>query len=120
MGRILIIGLVGYIASLLLVLVAEVDKLCRIYALRASTGFFVAAVVPVVSALVAEYTPVDQRARRFAWLGAMSLLGFLFSPALNIVADWGGLWIGNGTTSPALTAQIVIVLSALLGADMIL
>ena len=120
LGRVLIFGLVGYVASLLVMLVPEFETLWGIYALRAATGFFVAAVVPVVSALVAEHTPEFQRARRFAWLGAMSLLGFLFGPALNIVARWAGPWVGAGTTSAALTAQAVIVLSAIFGAVMML
>ena len=82
-GRILIIGLVGYVASLLLLLVPAMAGLWGIYALRGATGFFVAAVVPVVAALVAEHTPEDRRGRRFAWLSAMSLLGFLFGPGLR-------------------------------------
>ena len=77
-GRVLIIGLVGYVGSLLLLLVPSLAGLWGLYTLRGTTGFFVAAVVPVVAALVAEHTPQTQRARRFAWLGAMSLLGFLF------------------------------------------
>jgi MFS family permease len=120
LGRVLIIGLVGYVASLLVMLVHEFETLWGIYALRATTGFFVAAVVPVVSALVAEHTPESQRARRFAWLGAMSLLGFLFGPALNILARWVGSWANDGSTSAALTAQAVIVLSAIFGALMML
>jgi MFS family permease len=120
LGRVLIIGMVGYVASLLVMLVPEFDTLWGIYALRATNGFFVAAVVPVVSALVAEHTPESQRARRFAWLGAISLLGFLFGPALNIVARWVGPWLGEGTTSAAITARAVIVLSAIFGAVMML
>lgn len=120
LGRVLIIGLVGYVASLLLMLVPEFETLRVIYALRAATGFFVAAVVPVVSALVAKHTPDDRRARRFAWLGAMSLLGFLFGPAVNVVARWAGPWVDGGPTSAALTAQAVIVLSAVLGSVMML
>ena len=120
LGRVLIIGLVGYVASLLVMLVPEFETLWGVYALRATTGFFVAAVVPVVSALIAEHTPEIQRARRFAWLGAMSLLGFLFGPALNIVARWVGPWASDETTSAALTAQSVIVLSAIFGAVMML
>ena len=73
-GRILIIGLVGYVASQLLLLIPAMADVWGLYALRGTTGFFVAAVVPVVAALVAEHTPQDKRARRFAWLGAMSLL----------------------------------------------
>ena len=119
-GRVLIIGLVGYVASLLLMLVPAMAGLWGIYALRGTTGFFVAAVVPVVSALVAVYTPEEQRARRFAWLGAMSLLGFLFGPGLNAVADWVGSWAGEGALPAVRSAQVVIVLSALLGAVMML
>ena len=91
-GRVLIIGLVGYVASSLMLLIPSMaggSDIAGLYALRGTTGFFVAAVVPVVAALVAEHTPQDKRARRFAWLGAMSLLGFLFGPALNAVAIEG-------------------------------
>ncbi len=118
-GRILIIGLVGYVASLLLLLIPAMASLWGLYALRGTTGFFVAAVVPVVAALVAEHTPQDKRARRFAWLGAMSLLGFLFGPALSAVAQEIGPWFSDTAlspaASPALSARIVLVLSALLG-----
>jgi len=117
LGRVLIIGLVGYVASLVLVLVPGFDTIYAIYALRAMTGFFVAAVIPVVSALVAEHTPEGKRARRFAWLGAMSLLGFLFGPGLNAMAGWSGaLLVDGGIVTPALSARIVIAISALLGA----
>ena len=119
-GRVLIFGLVGYVASLLLLLVPAVAGLWGIYVLRATTGFFVAAVVPVVSALVAEHTPEPQRARRFAWLGAMSLLGFLFGPALSVVANWVGPWVADGAVSSALAAWVVLVLSAFLGGVMML
>jgi MFS family permease len=119
-GRVLIAGLVGYVASLVLLLRPDWIGLSGIYALRAATGFFVAAVVPVVPALVAEHTPQQQRARRFAWLGAMSLLGFLFGPGLNAAA---------AQLAAALTAvgagrhdatNLVIVVSAALGALMML
>ena len=119
-GRILMIGLIGYVTSLLLLLVPGLTGLWSLYALRGATGFFVAAVAPVVAALVAEHTPKKQRARRFAWLGAVSLLGFLVGPGLNAVADWVGSWAGARTDSPMLAAQIVIALSALLGAVMML
>lgn len=119
-GRILIIGLVGYVASLLLLLVPALAGLWGIYALRGATGFFVAAVVPVVSALVAEHTPQEKRARRFAWLSAMSLLGFLFGPALIAMADWGGSFVSDGAVSARLSARVVLILSALLGAVMML
>ena len=120
-GRILIIGLVGYVASSLLLLIPPVaggSGIGGLYAMRGTTGFFVAAVVPVVAALVAEHTPQAQRARRFAWLGAMSLLGFLFGPALSAVANEVGPWVADAAVSSALSARVVLVLSALLGAVM--
>ena len=119
-GRVLIGGLVGYITSLLLLLVPAATGLWGLYALRGATGFFVAAVIPVVAALVAEHTPERLRARRFAWLGAMSLLGFLFGPALSTLASWLGPWIAGAALSPALSAKVVLLLSASLGAAMMI
>ena len=122
--RILIMGLVGYVASLLLLLIPDIAKLWGIYTLRGTTGFFVAAVVPVVAALVAQHTSGEQRARRFAWLGAMSLLGFLFGPALSAAANGIGPWVAaalrSSALAPALSARVVLVLSALLGGVMML
>ncbi len=120
-GRILIIGLVGYVASSLLLLIPSItgeSGIAGLYALRGTTGLFVAAVVPVVAALVAEHTPDDKRARHFAWLGAMSLLGFLFGPALGAVANEVGPWVTDAAVTPALSARVVLVLSALLGGVM--
>ena len=119
-GRILIMGLIGYVASLLLLLIPTLTGLWGLYAVRGATGFFVAAVVPVVSALVAEHTPEAKRARRFAWLSAMSLLGFLFGPGLIQVADAVGTVAGIGLITPVTSAQTVIVLSAVLGTVMML
>lgn len=119
-SRILLIGLVGYVASLLPLLRPDWIGLAGIYASRGATGFFVAAVVPVVPALVAEHTPQEQRARRFAWLGAMSLLGFLFGPGLDAAATQVSATLaqfGAGTFDPT---DLVIVISAALGALMML
>lgn len=112
-GRVVIIGLVGYVASLVL-LVPQWAGLWQIYALRGAAGFFVAAVVPVVSALVAEYTPDELRARRFAWLSAVSLVGFLFGPALSTLAEAIASGIG-GVASALVAVQAALVLSAALG-----
>lgn len=109
---ILIMGLAGYVASLLLLLAPSLAGLSGLYALRCTSGFFVAAVIPVVSALIAEHTRPWQRARRFAWLGAVSLIGFLFGPWLNAAADWISQGALRGMSAP----QVVVVLSALLGA----
>ena len=118
--RILILGLIGYVASLLPLLLPSMGGLWAIYALRAAAGLFVAAVVSVVPALVAAHTPKAIRARRFAWLGAASLLGFLFGPGLNAVADALARVFSDGGALTALSTQIVIVLSAALSGAMML
>lgn len=117
LGRrsVLIVGMLGYVASTLLLLAPERAGLVGVYALRASTGLFVAAVVPVVSALVAESTPQIARAQRFAWLSAMSLVGFLIGP--GVMAVGGSIVVAVlRTDAETLDAtQPVILLSALLG-----
>ena len=118
--RILIIGLLGYATSLLLLLPTSMSGLWVLYGLRASTGFFVAAVVPVVPALVAAYTPPERRARRFAWLGAASLLGFLFGPALNALATAIATVLSQTAVNDVLATRVVLVLAAILGASMML
>ena len=119
-GHILIVGLVGYVASLLALLAPALADVWGIYSLRFATGFFVAAVIPVVSALVAGHTRETQRARRFAWLSAVSLLGFLFGPGLGAVADWLARLADDMVAPDISLAQAVIVLSALLGAVIML
>lgn len=120
-GRVLIAGMLGYVASLLLLAIApRWGGLWAIYALRAAAGLCVAAVIPVVSAIVAEHTPEKLSARRFAWLGSASLVGFLLGPGLNALAERlaGGLDAGAATTS--WSAELVIVMSAALGAAVML
>jgi MFS family permease len=116
--QILIIGLIGYVASLLLLLLPLMGGLWGIYLLRTAAGVFVAAVVPVVLALVAAHTPSAVRARRFAWLGAASLVGFLFGPGLIALARTIASLVSEGTDLAALSRSIVILLAALLGATM--
>lgn len=98
-GRILIIGLIGYVVSLLLLLVPGVESVWVIYALRGTTGFFVAAVIPVVSALVAEYTPEEQRARRSAGTGlVLPVIAYLAAGASanKLGTTMGGLAAAAG------------------------
>ena len=122
LGRphILIAGLIGYVASLLILLLPSMASLWAIYLLRTAAGVFIAAVLPLVPALVAAHTPTERRARRFAWLGAASLLGFLFGPGLVAIAEALAALIADGAALAPLAARIVIVLSAALGATMML
>ena len=118
--NILIAGMVGYVASMLVLLLPAMGSLSAIYVLRAAAGLCVAAVVPVVSAIVAEHTPQALRARRFAWLSAASLVGFLFGPPLNALADGLAGWLRSGGNPAPLSASLVVVLSAGLGAVIML
>jgi MFS family permease len=115
-GRILKIGLVGYVLSLLILLKPDLSSTWGIYAARGATGVFVAAVLPVVPALVAAHTSERLRARRFAWLGGMSLVGFLFGPGLIALAELILRLAGEVAPDTEALTQIIIVLTASLGA----
>ena len=112
---VLMTGFAGYVVSLLALLVPGWVGIEGLYILRGSTGFFVAAIVPLVSVIVAERTLEAQRARRFAWLGSMSLLGFLVGPAAIVAAGWIASSVGTGEPVPAVVAQIVVLLTAVFG-----
>lgn len=114
--RILIVGLVGYVASLLLLLSPVGSGIWGIYAMRGAAGFFVAAVIPIVPALVAARTPRTQRARRFAWLSGVSLAGFMVGPGVIALADALVRWSGRAPADAESLTQVVIALSVLLGA----
>lgn len=114
--RILTMGLVGYVASLLLLLNPVGSGIWGIYAMRGAAGFFVAAVIPIVPALVAAHTPQTLRARRFAWLSGVSLAGFLVGPGVIALAQALARWSGQLPADAESLTQVVIVMSALLGA----
>ena len=109
---VLITGFAGYVVSLIALLVPGWVGIESLYILRGSAGFFVAAIVPLVSVIVAERTIEVQRARRFAWLGSMSLLGFLVGPAAIAAAGWLAASVGARELAPASLAQIVVLLTA--------
>lgn len=114
--RVLLAGLVGYVLSVIALLRPDFLGVTGVYIMRWTTGFFVAAVIPVVSAIVARYTPPTTRSRHFAWLGAMSLLGFLFGPAFNLFLERINPWILARGLHPWPVVNTVILASALLGA----
>lgn len=82
-GRRLVIlfGLAGFSAAMLWFTVAH--GLVSIYGARATAGVFAAAVLPVVLAWVSEVSTPRTQARAFAWLSAISALGFLFGPVIS-------------------------------------
>lgn len=114
-NAVLLTGFSGYVVSLMTFLIPGGVGIEGLYLLRGSAGFFVAAIVPLVLVIAAERTLEAQRARRFAWLGSMSLLGFLVGPAAIAAADWLASSAGVRELAPASVAQIVVLLTAAFG-----
>ncbi|MBI3344995.1 MAG: MFS transporter [Gammaproteobacteria bacterium] len=78
---VILLGLAGFSGAMLWF--ALVRDLVFAYGARALAGVFAAAVLPVVLAWVSDACTAHTRAAAFAWLSAVSALGFLFGPALS-------------------------------------
>lgn len=83
---ILVIGMIGLGASLLIFAVFE--SLLALYAERFLSGLFAAAVTPVAAAVVGDYARAharteEWRARRLSWISMAGISGFLLGPALG-------------------------------------
>lgn len=85
MGRrpVILLGLGGLAAAL--ALFGLTRNLGLGYLARLLGGMFAAAVLPVTLAYVADTSAPERRMRRFAWMSAASLVGFLAGPG---VAGW--------------------------------
>lgn len=91
---VLLIGLAGYVVTLLLFGLSL--TLWQAYAWRVASGVFAAAVLPVALAFVGGSHPPELRARRFAWLSAASGLGLLAGPAFSGLTTRAGGAAGAG------------------------
>ena len=78
---VILVGLLGYAATLGLFVAAQ--SMTAVYVARALAGAFVAAIPPIASAFVSETAREGRRPRQLAWLGAASLLGFVVGPAMS-------------------------------------
>jgi MFS family permease len=82
---VLLLGMIGF--SVTLALSAWDDALWRLYLCRGLNGAFSAAVTPVAFAFVADRSADDlDRARRFGWLNALVLAGYLTGPLVGEMA----------------------------------
>lgn len=83
LGRrpVILLGLGGLVLALVLFGISR--SLWLGYLARVLGGVFAAALLPVTLAYVADTSDRQRRARRFAWMSAASLLGFLAGPALG-------------------------------------
>ncbi len=84
--QVLLTGLAGCVASMAWFGASE--GLWTAYLARGLGGAFGSAVAPATLAYIADASPFEARARRFAWMSAAAALGFLVGPAL-------GGWLGG-------------------------
>ena len=77
------VGLIG--SGVSLALLDNVSSLAMLYALRASSGIFAAAVLPATLAFVAETCGTADRPARFAMVASFTSLGFMLGP---MVGGW--------------------------------
>ena len=110
---VIMVGLGGHILSL--ALFALVQTLWLAYLVRALSGMFLSAVLPVAQAYVSETSSEKTLGRRMAWTSAASLSGSVVGPALS-----GGIYAvgealgGGGATGGGLNALSLFV-AALFG-----
>lgn len=90
--RVLLAGMIGFAVTL--ALTAAATSLSELYLLRGLNGAFSVAVIPVALAVVADQFPDGAvRGRRFAWLNAVVVAGYLSGPVLGeLVATAGRNW----------------------------
>jgi MFS family permease len=103
---VILVGLGGFSAALLVFGFSA--SLWVGYAARIAGGSFAAAVLPVALAYVSDTTVAASRARRFAWMSAASVMGFLAGPSV------GGWLAGvSGTGSIPATALPFLTVASL-------
>ena len=111
---ILLVGMLGFGASALAF--SFVENLPAVYAGRALSGMFAAAVTPVASATIGDLAATDEsRARRLTLVGVAGIGGFLLGPMLGVfIARLGeGLFAMNssaGSLAIPLAASAVLAL----------
>lgn len=93
---VILVGLGGFV--LMLGSFGFSSELWIAYAIRILSGLFASSILPVASAYIADMGSQEFRARRFAWMGAAGLVGFLAGPML-------GGWI-SGTDGSGLSIPI--------------
>ena len=88
--RVLMIGVFGYGASLLLMGFAS--RLWMLFAARAFSGLLTAATMPSAMAYVGDTTAEDERGGGIGWLGSAAGLGIILGPGV-------GGWLGQDALS---------------------
>lgn len=104
---VILIGLAGF--SLALVVFGFAPSLWLGYTARMAAGAFAGAVLPVTFAYVGDTSVATTRARRFAWMSAASVLGFLAGPTL-------GGWLAGLSTMRVPATALPFLVAAGIGA----
>ena len=80
---VLLVGLLGFGATMLVF--SFIESLTAVYAERFLSGMFAAAVTPVASAVIGNFTTTEQeRVRRLAFVSMAGIAGFLLGPMLGV------------------------------------
>lgn len=108
--RVLLAGMIGFAVTL--ALTAAATSLLGLYLLRVLNGAFSVAVIPVALAVVADqFADGAIRGRRFAWLNAAVVAGYLSGPVLGeLVANAGRNWPFHAPALLAAGAAIPVLL----------
>ena len=112
---ILVIGLIGFSATMLIF--AFIESLSAVYAERFLSGMFAAAVTPVALAAIGDLAATEEaRARRLTFVSLAGISGFLLGPMLGVFIAQGAanmLPIVNASGSLALPLAGTAVLALL-------
>lgn len=112
---ILILGLVGFAASMLVF--SFVGSLLAVYGERFLSGMFAAAVTPVAAATIGDLAASDEsRARRLTLISVAAITGFLIGPMLGLFlsrlgADLGAPFGASGPLAIPLAVTALLALS---------
>ena len=106
-------GLTGYILSLALFALSQ--SIWLAYLMRALSGMFVSAVLPVGQAYVSETSSEKSRGRRLAWTSAASLSGAVVGPAVSGGIYEVGKLLGGGDPMGGGLNALPLFVAALLG-----
>ena len=86
---VLLIGLVGFVVTMMVF--AFVESLAAIYAGRFLSGIFAAAVTPVATSVIGNFSQTEQRRiRRFTFVSMAGITGFLLGPMLGVIVTRAG------------------------------
>ena len=115
---VLVAGLLGFGASLLLALPAP--SMMLLYAERFFTGAFAAGIAPVAKAVIADQDCGQEwQSRRMAWIGMAAISGFLIGPMLSaVLAATAVPMVGSAVSAdrtfelPLLVVSVVALIAA--------